>query len=81
MVNREQLEKDIDDLLDNITDDELVSWYNSKAQIDVESYLGQGSLLDIAPLPRIEFVPRGAAEIIVDKTNSDISNNEFGIAA
>lgn len=47
MVNRQELQREIDALLDSITDEEIVEWYDSKAQLGLQSYLGLGLILGI----------------------------------
>lgn len=86
MVNRQQLQNDIDRLLESITDDEIILWYDSKTKIDIMSYLGHGAFLEIKPCS--DFIQQETTYIQtfrsisdIDPEQSDPGSSIFGIAA
>lgn len=83
MINREELQKQIDALLDNITDEEIVAWYDSHMQKDIAEFLGSGSYVELDAQPAVEpivAVPK-CWEIIAHTENTDAGDYPYGMAA
>lgn len=84
MINRKQIEQEIDALLDNITDEEIVLWFDAQTNTDLQTFLGEGSYLEIKPCT--EFIQDAKVEklmefIDIEPSKSYAGEQCFGIAA
>ena len=82
MVDLKELQKEIDNLLDNETDESLLNWYMSKRFPDYKTILGAGEFYNSGLKPMCIEVGQATVytPINIDKASVTIEN-QYSMAA
>jgi len=80
MVDLNELQKEIDALIDNETDDSLLNWYMAKQFPSYKSLLGDGDFVDFK-INAISIRVEPTKISLIIKEDAFINNTKFAMAA